>query len=681
MTEKGNMKKNLPLACSAILVLICTPSVTYAKNFSFSSPYKKLISSKYPYHIPNDLDKLLSLVEAQEKLFSTPLSSPRPNASSIHSISDISTATSQYRFDSPSSKPPAPYPSGDKEDDSTPQVSPSPNGASASPTQESSENPSHHTSPTAPFNNLDTVGKENPPTPTQSTPQPQTTHTNPTPLSPDTQHTNNNPDNQPHDITHVGNELRIHVRNSLTSGPAESVIALGNNSDLILFGDWDGDGKDTFAVRKGTIMYLTNSPDTSSLDAVFPLGDTNDQVFVGDWDGDGKDTFALRRGNTMRVSNTLDFSSDISTFTYGRVSDDVYVGDWDGNGTDTLAVRRAPNIIHVKNSVTGGNADTSFTYGRVGDDLISGDWDGNGSDTFLVRRGNVMYPKSTLTGGYSDYSFTYGTRNDRTFAGDWDGDGKDSFAVVRNSHNEPKFRHPFGNISAIIGTWSSNVPYVVMAIQAHDPNYPSYTPRYDIILDGKVTESQRQAASTATHNTSFQATPGHHTVCIRVYGQDAGNSLTTDCAQVFVPIHPPQPDNQIPVFVYGSLRPGAEAHGDLHGRYSRVIPTSVVNEDLWITHTSTYGSDVWPWALPGSGTGNLRGEALTYGANYASELQRLDRYESARPDLPESRRNYNRVQKRTVDGWEVWLYEASSWRQSYVKRHGYKVPSGDIFRR
>ena len=63
---------------------------------------------------------------------------------------------------------------------------------------------------------------------------------------------------------------------------------------------------------------------------------------VGDWDGNGKDTLAVRRGSDYYFKNSIAGGNADKVITYGRVNDAVLVGDWDGDGKDTLAVRRAP---------------------------------------------------------------------------------------------------------------------------------------------------------------------------------------------------------------------------------------------------------------------------------------------------------------------------------------------------
>ena len=64
-------------------------------------------------------------------------------------------------------------------------------------------------------------------------------------------------------------------------------------------------------------------------------------MIIGDWDGDGVDTLAVRRGNTYFFTNGTNGGQADDVITYGRVDDVILVGDWDGDGVDTLAVRRA----------------------------------------------------------------------------------------------------------------------------------------------------------------------------------------------------------------------------------------------------------------------------------------------------------------------------------------------------
>ncbi|PYF95917.1 hypothetical protein SAMN05216184_1251, partial [Georgenia satyanarayanai] len=221
----------------------------------------------------------------------------------------------------------------------------------------------------------------------------------------------------------------FHLSNSW-AGSTDVHFMYGRWADEVLIGDWDGDGKDTIAVRRGNRFHVSNAQQGGDADTVITYGRPGDVILVGDWDGDGTDTFAVRRGAEYHVKNSLTGGDADAVFHYGRENDAVMVGDWDGNGTDTFAVRRGATY-HVKNSLTGGDADTAFTYGRPADVTLAGDWDGDGRDTFTVRRGATYHVNNALRGGAPDTVVTFGRAGDEVHVGDWDGNGTDTLGVRR----------------------------------------------------------------------------------------------------------------------------------------------------------------------------------------------------------------------------------------------------------
>ncbi|MDY5150710.1 ExeM/NucH family extracellular endonuclease [Actinotignum timonense] len=222
----------------------------------------------------------------------------------------------------------------------------------------------------------------------------------------------------------------FYLSNTWQATVADLVFSYGRAGDEVLVGDWDGDGVDTFAVRRGNVFYVKNSLASGEADSVFSYGRAGDEVLVGDWDGDGVDTFAVRRGNVFYVKNSLASGEADSVFSYGRAGDEVLVGDWDGDGVDTFAVRRG-NVFYVKNSLASGAADTSFSYGRAGDATLAGDFDGDGRDTLSIRRGNTIHVNNSLVSGNADHTLPYGRVSDELFIGDWDGNGTDTPTVRR----------------------------------------------------------------------------------------------------------------------------------------------------------------------------------------------------------------------------------------------------------
>lgn len=171
--------------------------------------------------------------------------------------------------------------------------------------------------------------------------------------------------------------------------------------EMVLEGDFLGIGVTTTAYRNGNMITVLK-PDGAS--HTFSFGRPGDTVLVGDWDGDGQDTFGMRRGNALYLDNDLDGGIAEHTYAYGRAGDEVLVGDWDGDKKDTVAVRRG-NTFYVTNNFEGGKAPIEFAYGRATDDALVGDWNGDGTDTVSILRGSMVYVKNTLTGGVADVTY------------------------------------------------------------------------------------------------------------------------------------------------------------------------------------------------------------------------------------------------------------------------------------
>ncbi|MCM3661085.1 TIM barrel protein [Georgenia satyanarayanai] len=213
-------------------------------------------------------------------------------------------------------------------------------------------------------------------------------------------------------------------------GTTDVRFAYGRMTDEVFIGDWDGDGRDTVALRRGNTFHVSNALSGGSADVVLAYGRAGDVILVGDWNGDGSDTFAVRRGSEYHVKNSLTGGPADVVIHYGRAGDQVLVGDWTGGGKDTFAVRRGATY-YVKNSMSGGKADVVFTYGRAADVTLTGDWDGDGKDTFAVQRGRTFYVNNTLRGGVADKVVTFGRLGDEVYVGDWDGNGTDTLGIRR----------------------------------------------------------------------------------------------------------------------------------------------------------------------------------------------------------------------------------------------------------
>lgn len=221
-----------------------------------------------------------------------------------------------------------------------------------------------------------------------------------------------------------------HFKNDMAGGEADFSIVYGRTNDEAYFGDWDGDGKEGIAVKRGAIYYLKNTLSTGSADKEIWYGKPTDKVFFGDWNGDGSTDIVVRRGHYYYFKNSLNSGPADKMINFGRDGDEVFFGDWDGDGKDTIAVRRG-STYYFQNKLVSGPAAEVVNYGHNTDKVLVGDWNGDNKDTLAVRRGSYYYLKNTIAGGEADQLVNYGRSNDVTYVGDWDGDALDTFVVRR----------------------------------------------------------------------------------------------------------------------------------------------------------------------------------------------------------------------------------------------------------
>jgi hypothetical protein len=259
------------------------------------------------------------------------------------------------------------------------------------------------------------------------------------------------------------------------TGQAAKIYAFGEPNDVVLYGDWDGDGIDSPMARRGNVYFVADQHTMGTQD-VFVYGDAGDEVLVGDWDGNGADSIAVRRGNHFFVKNDNRTTGKAdSEFFYGDAGDKVLVGNWDGLSkrkdkdgnflinkdatagsglsaagtdfaTDTLMVQRG-NRFFVKNDTETGVADYTFYFGDAGDDIIVGDWatkahtdskkvfhapaDADGADQLAVRRGLEYHQSSELQDARDEKKnpstqnvFHYGNADDTVFVASRPGQAK-----------------------------------------------------------------------------------------------------------------------------------------------------------------------------------------------------------------------------------------------------------------
>ncbi|MBX3081391.1 MAG: hypothetical protein KF716_07120 [Anaerolineae bacterium] len=223
----------------------------------------------------------------------------------------------------------------------------------------------------------------------------------------------------------------FYLRNSNTTGFADSSLTFGAAIDFPIAGDWNGDGIDTPGVYRRTTgqFFLTDSTtNPATMHYAFVLGNPNDQPIVGDWDGDGKDGVGVFRPSNglIYLKNNLTTGFADFTMVLGIPGDVGLAGDWDGDGKDSPGVYRpSTQVFYLSNTICNCSvfADAQLGLGAAGDIPFAGDWDGDGKTGVGVYRqtnqNGLIYLKNALTTGFADVSLVFGGSGDYPLAGYW----------------------------------------------------------------------------------------------------------------------------------------------------------------------------------------------------------------------------------------------------------------------
>lgn len=213
-------------------------------------------------------------------------------------------------------------------------------------------------------------------------------------------------------------------------------------------GDWNGDGKDTLAIRNGAEITIYDDLAGTNATNKFLFWNPTDTVVSGDWDGDGKDSFGVVDGHHFYLRNQLGNGAPDYSFEFGRDGDLYLIGDWDGDGTDTLAAYQRNNFRFTNSQTAEGGA-KPVTFGSDSDHVVAvGDWDGNGTDTPLLRDENTLAGANTYRAFNSwdpaaydqppANEFRAANVNNAVFAGDFDGNGSDTLGFRTFAYKAPK---------------------------------------------------------------------------------------------------------------------------------------------------------------------------------------------------------------------------------------------------
>jgi len=217
-----------------------------------------------------------------------------------------------------------------------------------------------------------------------------------------------------------------------TGGPLGST-----STDLVIVGDWNGDGRDELGFyRPGTRVFYLDFDGDGRWGAgerhSAAIGAAGDLPVIGDWDADGSDEIGTYSPGTGRFTLDLDGSlgptgNDVATGVLGAAGDRPLAGDWNGDGSDELGVWRAAQgrfLLDRDGSRSWNAGDLDSRLGQAGDLPVVGDWNGDGIDEIGVYRPSEgrFYLHLDGTDSQTPVDLTsapFGAASDQPLSGRW----------------------------------------------------------------------------------------------------------------------------------------------------------------------------------------------------------------------------------------------------------------------
>ena len=208
----------------------------------------------------------------------------------------------------------------------------------------------------------------------------------------------------------------------------------------------------TFRPSKGTWQWLRSSDGMPG--SPVPFGEQGDLVVPGDYDGDGITDPAIYRHLSHKWRILESRSGTIREVVFGLASDLPVPADYDGDGkTDLAFFRRNPNRWLVLASSDGS---LIIRRARFGKSIpVTGDYDGDGKADFVTFRDGAW---NMLMADGSTNTVSFGQTGDLPIAGDFDNDGKSDIALFSSNTGTWKIQGSlFGYKEHILGQ-PSDVP-------------------------------------------------------------------------------------------------------------------------------------------------------------------------------------------------------------------------------
>jgi len=238
--------------------------------------------------------------------------------------------------------------------------------------------------------------------------------------------------------------------NGMGVNPLNAQIYVGTiaGSVISVFGSTIGKSDTIGLYRPGTQTFLlrnANTPGVPFISASVALAQNTDLPITGDWNGDGIDTPGLYRPGTATFYlwdrwTGLSIATADHTFALGTPAGERPIsGDWDGDGADGIGVFRPSNgTLYLKNKLSAGSPEYTVTLGTAADIGVAGDWNQDGTSSAGIFRpsdGRFHLTNRNTIGVVTEDAGSYalGNSTDLPLSGDWTHSGYSGLGVFRPS--------------------------------------------------------------------------------------------------------------------------------------------------------------------------------------------------------------------------------------------------------
>jgi uncharacterized delta-60 repeat protein len=224
----------------------------------------------------------------------------------------------------------------------------------------------------------------------------------------------------PADFMHKGYDAELavfrpgngtwYISPNYNGGPTNiTAIQWGQNGDIPVQADYDGDEKDDVAVFRPSngAWYIRNSSDNSA--TIVSWGLNGDKPVPGDYDGDGKADIAI-----FRPSNgtwyIIKSSGGQMFVNFGSNGDIPVQEDYDGDGKADIAVWRPSSGVWYRIN-SSDNSVGGMPWGLSDDIAVPADYDGDSKTDIAIWRPAtaVWYIYQSSTDQMSAFNFGFST--------------------------------------------------------------------------------------------------------------------------------------------------------------------------------------------------------------------------------------------------------------------------------